>query len=362
MKSRPEYEARIVIVDDVPTAREMLGALLKIEGYQLFYASSGLELLEQLDQLNPDVILLDVMMPEPDGVEVCRKIRANEQWQHLPIILITALDSRQDLATGLNAGADDFIRKPVDGVELRARVRSMLRIKKQFDALAATLKLRENLAHMVVHDMRTPLTAILAYTELMKDGFITVNDTDDVIKLNRQVLRLNSFVNDILIQAKMEEDKLLLNWQDIDVRQLVYAVKENHNIVFQSKRIKLVLDMPEQSRLVPLDANLFQRILDNLLSNALKFSPPNGTVTVKVEYLSKADRNLRVKVIDQGLGIAVEDQERIFDKFEVADLRHQNDAPVGLGLAFAKQVVEAHNGKISVEPNKPEGSIFIVEI
>lgn len=351
--------SRIAIVDDMPTAREMLGALLSLEGYDLKYAASGDELLHNLADINPDVLLLDVMMPGLDGFEVCKRIRAQEQWQHIPIILVTALDGQQDLVRGLEAGADDFLYKPVNGVELRARVRSMLRIKHQFDALSAALQLREDLTNMVVHDMRSPLTAIIGFVELLRGGFITADDKGDIERLHRQVMRLNALVNDILVQAKMEHGALLLNREDTDITQLVRNVYENYAVVVKSRGIKLNLVLPEDAPAVSVDANLFQRVVDNLLGNALKFSLAGDTVTIAAEY--PGNPALRLKVIDQGPGIKQEDRDRIFNKYEIASLRY-DETPVGLGLAYCKLVIDAHDGRIAVEDTRPQGATFVVEI
>ncbi|GAB4423516.1 MAG: hybrid sensor histidine kinase/response regulator [Anaerolineae bacterium] len=352
-------KSRIAIVDDMATARELLGALLAVEGYDLLYATNGEELLDNLPEMNPDVILLDVMMPGLDGFTVCQRLRAQEQWRHIPIILVTALDGQQDLVRGLEAGADDFLYKPVNGVELRARVRSMLRIKHQFDALSAALQLREDLANMVVHDMRSPLTAIVGFVELLRGGYISADDTEDIEKLHRQVMRLNALVNDILVQAKMEHGTLLLNREDTDISALVRAVLENHAVVAKSRGINVALHLPENSPPVSVDSNLFQRVVDNLLGNALKFSLSGATVTVIVEY--PGSPALRLKVIDEGFGIKPEDRTRIFNKYEVAALRH-DETPVGLGLAYCKLVVDAHGGTIYVEDNQPQGATFVVEI
>lgn len=132
----------ILVIDDEERVFDVIEGLLIREGYQLTYASSGPAAIQQMDALQPDVILLDVMMPQMDGIEACRQIKANPNWKHIPIIIVTALTSKADLARSLEAGADDFISKPINSLELRARVRSMLRIKIQYDALTATLRLR----------------------------------------------------------------------------------------------------------------------------------------------------------------------------------------------------------------------------
>ncbi len=135
-------QLHVLLVDDEASIFEVIEGLLYREGYELTYVSSGKEALNRLDEIQPDVILLDVMMPEMDGIETCQRIKSNDRWCHIPIIMVTALSSKEDLARSLDAGADDFVSKPINSIELRARVRSMLRIKLQYDALVASQRLR----------------------------------------------------------------------------------------------------------------------------------------------------------------------------------------------------------------------------
>jgi two-component system sensor histidine kinase/response regulator len=229
------------------------------------------------------------------------------------------------------------------------------------------LMMREDLAHMIVHDMRTPLSAIIGYSELllMQASFPT-KYANTIDKIHVQARRLNSFMNDMLMVAKMEADQLVLNPIPVDVALLVRRVKESHEVIARSKRIEFKLDLPIEQRLVSIDNTLFQRVLDNLVSNALKYSPAHSTISLKLEYpdiigVLDGTFQFRFLVSDQGSGIAEEDRERIFDKYEIATLK-QKGAQVGLGLAFCKMVVDAHRGRIWVEANQPEGSVFVVEI
>lgn len=137
-----EKQHTILVVDDEESVFEVVEGLLYREGYHLVYVNNGKAALEQIDPVQPDVILLDLMMPDMDGLETCRQLKSNQRWCHIPIIMVTALNSKEDLARSLDAGADDFLAKPINSIELRARVRSMLRIKLQYDALVATQRLR----------------------------------------------------------------------------------------------------------------------------------------------------------------------------------------------------------------------------
>jgi signal transduction histidine kinase len=360
----------ILIVDDEPMAHDVMEGYLVRDGYRLLFATNGTEALTCLEQEPPDVILLDIMMPEMDGFAVCRHLKSHEHFRHIPIILVTALGSKEDLVDGIEAGADDFLTKPVNELELRARVRSLLRVKKQYDELQAALRLREDLARMIVHDMRTPLTAIMGFSDLLQvKGNLSPEDLRDVKKISTNARRLNSFLNDMLMVAKMEEaGQMILNRTMVDLNQLIRQLREDQTFVAELKQISLDFELPSESRLVSLDANLFQRVLDNLLSNAVKFSPAQSTVTVLVEYLPDSpesqpiDPNLRVKILDEGPGIDQANRDRIFEKFEVVDLKRSSTPQIGLGLVFCKMVVEAHGGRIYVEENRPVGSIFSVEI
>lgn len=363
-----EKTPRILIVDDEPTARETLADLLALQEYTLGFAANGQETLACMVEFQPDLVLLDVMMPHMDGYEVCRRLKADKKWLNVPVILVTALDGRDDLVRGLDAGADEFLSKPVNGAELRARVRSMLRIKKAYDDLFSTLKLREELADMIVHDMKNLLNTISHYTELLllRDT-LQPAETEMVNGINLQLHRLDTFANDILLVAKMEENRLILHRTKVDVNQLVKNVQSNHRVVAESKQIGMVADLPADSKPMPLDKNLFSRVLDNLLSNALKFSPAESAVTIRVAY---SDNNssgpesaaLCLQVIDNGPGVPANQHDKIFDKFKIIDLKKKGISQIGLGLAFCKMVVEAHGGRIYVTDNEPQGAIFNIEI
>lgn len=358
---------KVLIVDDEPYARQTIEMLLLKESYEMFFAEDAHEALAQMDDELPDVILSDVMMPNMDGFELCQRIKRNPKWNHVPIILVTALDTKQDLARGLEAGADDFLHKPINGLELRARVRSMLRIKLRHDELQAALQMRQDLANMIVHDIRSPLSTILIYCDLLEselDGHVETLET-----IRGEANRLSSFLTDMLMMAKMEHGRLMLSQSPVDVNELATAVRDSYAPMASLKKIEMKLDLPEETKKLSLDANLWRRVLDNLVSNAVKFSPTGGNITVRVRYDGPAVANsngsashLNVQVVDEGPGIAPEHYETIFDKFKIVATGRRDVKQVGLGLAFCKMVVEAHNGRISVGPNKPRGSVFTVQL
>jgi len=358
----------ILIVDDELDNFYVLEILLLKENYQLTYAANGHEGLSLLEIIKPDVILLDVMMPEIDGIEVCKRIKSHPDWQHIPIIMVTALNSKQDLARCLEAGADDFLTKPVSAIELRARIRSMLRIKKQYDflqetlnSLTAALQLREDMARMIVHDLRNPLNNIFLFSELL---LLTNLEEQQIHKVDQVLIaaqHVRSLTDDLLVMAKVESGKITLNPVDIDLCYITQTVVSDFQGIAQEKNIQIVSDFPEVEKSVFLDVNLFRRVLDNLLSNALKFAPPQSQIRIQIEYLMELTTKVRIRIYDQGPGINEELRQRIFEKYEIGNLI-KGVSQIGLGLAFCKMVIEAHGGKIFVEANQPQGSVFIVEI
>lgn len=351
--------ASVLVVDDEPDNFDVIEILLFKEGYNLSFISSAEKALEYLSHHLPDVILLDVMMPEIDGIELCQRIKANASWCHIPIIMVTALSGKEDLARCIDAGADDFISKPVNGIELRARVRSLLRIKHQYDELQSLLQIREDLSNMIVHDLNNPLAGILFSCELLKRSPLQPKQQKKVEDILRLSQRMTSLVDSLLVIAKVESGKLVLDYDSVDISEMGRSVVADFEPIALQKQLTLVSELPEQSQNIEVDALILRRVLDNLLSNAMKFSPPGSPVTLLISC--PPEQKVKIQVMDCGSGISQEMQERIFEKYDVGTF-HKGIAQTGLGLAFCKMAVEAHGGTITVDNNEPQGTIFTVLI
>jgi two-component system, sensor histidine kinase and response regulator len=360
--------ATILIVDDERSMRDSLESMLTPDGYTFWLAANAAAALKLLEKQVPDVMLLDVMMPEQDGFDLCRQIKADPRLSHVPAVMVTALDTKEDLVRGLEAGADEFVTKPVTAVELRARVRSMLRIKRQHDRLKATLKLREELADMIVHDMRAPLNVITLHAEALANLAAAEptppwKERADALVLHSD--RLNSFINDLLLLAKLEAGRLVLNRAAVDVVGFVRAKELEYRALAQERRLTTSVELPEKGRYLMLDPTLFGRVVDNLLSNAIKYSRPGDGIRIVLTPLDDEARRpcrMCLEIQDQGPGIPDADKERVFDKFQIVDQKRKGVTQIGLGLSFSKLAVEAHGGRIAVRDNQPRGSIFTVEI
>lgn len=351
----------ILVADDDPVSRELLGAILAEDSFHVRMASTGLEAVSEAEREPPDVILMDVLMPEMGGFEACRRLKSNPQLAHVPIILVTMLSESEQVVRGLESGADDFVSKPISGPELRARVRSMLRLKSQHDDLRAAIGLRDDLANMIVHDMRSPLMCILVYAEAVKARGERADPRylEAIISSGQQ---LQNYTNELLLLSKLEHGKLALSLTSVDLTALLEGAAASTSLVAEARGVSLRLVAPPQGELaVTGDAKLIRRVLDNLLSNALKFSPEPSTITLSAESSDDGSR-VRVQVIDEGPGIAEQHWGVIFEKFGAVSRGLDEVPSVGLGLYFCRMVVESHGGAICVGRNEPHGSIFTVDL
>jgi len=351
----------ILIVDDEPDNFDVIETLLSDQDYQLHYAANGQEALDSLETYNPGLILLDVMMPGIDGIEVCRQIKALPTWKVVPIIMITALSEKSDLAQCLNAGADDFISKPVNGMELRARVSSMLRIKQQYDELQSLLKLREDMVKMVVHDLRNPLGGVLFGLDMLRRREYSPEKRQDKLnKIYNSAQSLQVLIDDLLKIALLESGKVRLNLQEMDLAVLVNSAVSNFEaIATQKNQVLMSLCSEKPRQRTAIDEPMIHRVLDNLLSNAIKFSPRDSQIVVNLN--APLSGPITLEILDSGSGVPDDLKEKIFDKYEVGTMLPQI-SQIGLGLAFCKLVVEAHGGTIEVRDNQPQGSIFQITL
>ncbi|NJK34991.1 MAG: response regulator [Oscillatoriales cyanobacterium SM2_2_1] len=347
---------KVFVIDDEITNYEVIARMLRRDHYQLTYATNGREALEVVGGVNPDVILLDVMMPYVDGLGVCRQLKADARYRHIPIIIVTALSSKSELAQCLDAGADDFISKPVSRIELRSRVRSMLRIKQQFDQLQAVQQLRDDMTRMLVHDIRSPLTNILLSCESLR---LTPMTPDQLRKVDRTALaakRMEGMVDELLTMSRAESGRLQLNCNLVAIDALVHHVCDHVADFAARKKVVITCHSQPEKLHHSVDAALFQRVIENLLINAIKYSPEAGKVWVWVEA---AQPQIRVRVVDQGKGVPPELHQSIFEKYTTGTVT-PGFSQFGLGLAFCKMVIEAHGGRIFVEDAPEGGACFVV--
>jgi signal transduction histidine kinase len=353
--------ASILVVDDEPNNFDVIETFLYQENYQLFYAQNGKKAIASLERVKPDVILMDVMMPEMDGLEACQLIKENSPWQSVPIIMVTALTSKEDLARCLAVGADDFISKPINGLELRARINSMLRIKQQYDQLQELFQWQQDMVNMMIHDLRNSLAGMTlsAYMVLNYPSLPLEKQRNKLNQIINTGEEIQSMINSLLMMAKLESGKMDLNYAPVELYSLCQSILTEFSAIAEQKNLKLISDLPQPGNLIKVDEPVLRRIIQNLISNAVKFYPANSKIFLRAYYL--ADGTAKVEVADFGPGVKKELQEKIFEKYEIGNVI-KNTHQTGLGLAFCKMAIEAHGGKISFQDNHPQGSIFSLEI
>ncbi|MBN8563881.1 MAG: hybrid sensor histidine kinase/response regulator [Leptolyngbya sp. UWPOB_LEPTO1] len=358
--SRTRTIDRILVVDDTLDNCLLIQAILQDEGYQVELADSGKEALRIIEQSPPDLILLDVMMPEMDGYEVTRRIRANAALPFIPILLTTAYD-QPSVAQGLDTGADDFIRKPVHFDELLARVRALLRLKHSVDERDQIARQREDFVSRLTHDLRTPLVAADRMLNLMAQGALG-DLSDDVQDAIATMIRSNSnlltMVNTLLEVYRYEAGRKTLIFSPVNLLELAQEVIQELSPLAIDKQLALKLEAEASEEYIAKGDRLeLYRVLTNLIGNAIKFTD-EGSVTVR---LIKVDTGLvpaiKIEVQDTGAGISDSDRATLFESFIPG--KHKKSGS-GLGLHLTRRIVEAHNGRINVMTEPDQGSTFTV--
>lgn len=360
---------RILAVDDIQDNLILVEAILESEGYEIDLASDGIKALQKIEQSPPDLILLDVMMPGIDGYEVTRRIRKNPATSYIPILLITAFHE-SSVVEGLDAGADDFIRKPFDTDELLARVRSLLRLKHSLDEQQKMARQREDFVSRLTHDLRTPLVAsdrMLNLFEMETFCKISPEMKQAIAVMIRSNQNLMDMVNTLLEVYRFDAGKKTLNWEVCDLREISQEVVSELSPLTNEKGLTLEIDTRQ---LEPLGKNAgiimgdrleLRRVLNNLIANAIKFTDTGG-ITIRILETSSHPGNpdsVTIEIQDTGYGIAPEDQATIFERFRQGRNKRSGS---GLGLHLSHRIVEAHAGTIQVASEVGKGSLFTVQL
>lgn len=355
----------ILIVDDVPQNLQVLRSTLQKSNYRIAAANNGEVALRYLQKNTPDLILLDVMMPIINGFEVCKQIKAQEHLKNIPVIFLTARTEKEDVVKGFEAGGVDYITKPFNMSELMSRVKTHISLKNARDTilkmnqdLVALNEEKTELMHIASHDLKNPLTAILMHAQSLKDrnpeGSENFEGGGAILRSGSKMLDIITKLLDIQrLEAGEEESTPEL----IDVIELVSQALKDHQNHAQRKHI--TLQWSPQNELFFTESNwrLLQQVLDNLLSNALKYTPCKGQVTVDIQ--PGEDQTLRLSIADSGPGFTPEDQQRMFQKFARLSARPTADEDsTGLGLSIVKRLCELLGITLELSTQAGKGSCF----
>jgi signal transduction histidine kinase len=354
----------ILIVDDTAANLNVLSTMLTQHGYKVRPAINGRLALASIARDQPDLILLDIKMPEMDGYEVCTLLKQDDLTRDIPIIFISALDEIEDKMRAFQVGGVDYVTKPFHAEEVLARVRAHItlqdqrrRISTQLAEIAKLSGFKDDLLRIVSHDLKNPISAIRGYAELLLEDPNAEDTPEYAERILRSANFMNSLVGDLLELSRAEGD-FPLDMQTTSLDGVISACVTAYELAAHERQIALRYTPPSAPLLVRLDAMRFSQVMNNLISNGIKYTPPGGVVDVRAFH---DDAWAVIEVADTGLGIPAEDMPRIFDKFfRVSTKEHQQVSGTGLGLAIAKALVEKHGGRIGVSSVVGEGSLFTI--
>ena len=391
--------ASVLIVDDTIYNIQLLSLMLNKQGYRVEKATSGTEALESANQLLPDIILLDIRMPDIDGYEVCKRLKANPVTKDIPVIFISSIEESTDKVEAFSVGGVDYISKPFQLIEVLARIETHLRLcllqkklqeqNEQLQSSALVLsrsleqerklsQMKSDFISVVSHEFRTPLTTIQSASELLEYYEWTKEEqVEQLHQIQSEVKHMTDLMEDVLFLSRANANKAKLNITKFDLadfckRLLVQMKKtfaENYTlhsflhilpneIAIQNFHIENELPIVS----VNMDEKLLRQIITNLITNAIKYSHQNTTIEFKVTVdFSVSSPNVSFVISDRGIGIPEEDLEHLFSAFH----RGKNVGILpgtGLGLSIVKNCIDIHNGTIVVNSKLNVGTEFTVTL
>ena len=365
----------ILIVDDVPENLQVLASYLASAGYGVLSASSGPKALNFAQARMPDLILLDVSMPEMDGFEVCRCLKNMPELSNIPVIFITARTDTGDVVRGFEVGGIDYVTKPFNPTELLARVHTHLELKnardallkynheltRQGDELRRLDDEKNRLLSIVSHDMRTGFGNVINVCEslLLPDKDMPRTEIEETLRLVAQEAEHMILLGENLLNADaIGHGALRLHPQPLDPLESATFAADKHRRSAKLKNVDITVRTAPTDTPVPrvrADRTAFLQVLDNLVSNAVKYSPEGGKVSLEIAPAPDVTR-LRISVMDTGPGLNQKDKEKLFSEFSPLSTRPTGkENSIGLGLWIVKRMTEAMGGEVGYEPN-PHGA------
>ncbi len=375
LPTRPPAECKVLVVDDDPNIVDLFSHYLVRDGYQVLAAYSGRGALEMTRAERPDVAVLDVLLPDVDGIEVCRHIKQAEETRFTPVILVTGVEPNQRL-NGLMAGADDFLRKPLDPFELMVRVRSLLRTKQLHDEveaqrrelerrveqrtqelLAAHKRLAElsevkyRVLALISHELRTPLHHATLALDLMRQESLDAKQREAAFR------EMEEAIGELIYRLDDVEalsDPGDLNLAPASVAVLLMSATEQVRRLRRREQDIFITDIPSDLPPVMVDARLMMRAIAHVIHNAAKFG--NGK-PILIRAQAQED-SVRVTVRDEGEGIPAHIRERLFEPLHSGDAHTtRRHAGMGIGLALVKAVIDAHQAGLEIESTPGMGTV-----
>jgi two-component system sensor histidine kinase/response regulator len=350
----------ILIVDDNPANLLLLGQILKDNGYKVRPVPSGSMALQVAEKAKPDLILLDIMMPEMDGFEVCSRLKKNEDLKDVPIIFISALNNTNDIVKAFESGGADYINKPFQAEEVIARVTTHLKIYQQWKELQEINATKDKFFSIIAHDLRGPLSGFMSLTEMMADESLSLTSDEKkelTMDLSHSARNILNLLENLLEWSQMKRGYTTFNPQKIDLKETVNDCLKVIADVSLKKNIGLTIEIPDGFEIIA-DINMLQTIIRNLVSNAVKFTPRSGGVAISA--VSNEINSATIKVKDSGIGMSNQMVDNLF-RIDINTRRPGTEGELssGLGLLLCKEFVGIHGGAIWVESEEGKGTSFL---
>lgn len=366
---------KILIVDDDPTSRSILKKILTKVGYEIIQADCGKDGLTKVEIEKPNLLILDIDLPDMTGYEVCRLIKLNAETEYVPVLNISSYFTKdEDYIHGLECGADNYLTKPINPQVLVAIVKSMLKIESTESKLRIAVKEAETANDVksqflanISHELKTPINVIvsaLQMTNVIIGDIEKIDTKDKLLKYSAMMMqnsyRLIRLINNLIDITKIDSGFINIMRKNFDIVKIVEDITLSVATFVQSKQIELIFDTDIEEKITACDPDKIETIMFNLLSNATKFTNSGGKITVNIfdkgEYII-------ISVKDTGIGIEDVDKQKIFQRFlQVDDTSHRNNEGSGIGLSLVKSFVEMHGGEITLESTYGVGSNFLIKI
>jgi signal transduction histidine kinase len=349
----------ILVCDDLEQGRYVTARVLKNAGFRVIEAANGQDAIDLAEREKPDLVLLDIRLPDIDGFEVCRRLRQIAHLSSLAIVQTSAtFEGAEYQVRALEGGADTFLADPVEPAVLVATVRAMLRLRHAEAQLREFDRRKDEFLATVAHELRNPLAPLrhcIEWLEQSTDVQQTLNACLPILK--RQSEHLVRLVDDLADMSRITQNKLTLRLSSIDILQAVQSAVEEHRAELEAKEQALEINVPSEPLILAGDAVRLSQVFGNLLGNAIRYTPKRGRIAVSV---GKTAEHATVAFTDTGEGIEPKDLDRIFDLFvQVAP----QGTGLGIGLALVQRIVQMHGGSITAaSPGRGGGSTFTVTL
>jgi two-component system sensor histidine kinase/response regulator len=352
----------LLVVDDQEANIQVLGSMLGKLGFEILPATDGAQALRRLKSRKPDLILLDLIMPDMDGFEICRRIQENPEWAEIPIIFLSASDDKNLIVRALESGGVDYITKPFNKLELVSRVRTHLMLKTARDHLKRLAQDKEELLGMISHHMQNHLAGLHMCAQLMIDR--VKESADPKLHLMAENIQnsssqMRAFLKAFLANAAADHS-LNIKLERVSFSEAAARAIRRYEAAAKAKEISLHGNSSDEPAFVLADPAALDQVLDNLVSNAVKFSPRSREISILVE---RGLLHTECRIRDQGAGFTDNDKKQMFRRYARLSAKPTGGEPsTGLGLSIAKKLMLSMNGELNCESKAGEGATFIVRL